>query len=73
MQKQLALRQGAIYALAFWALSTPSSLVASMMLPFTLSLPDMKAFWPLSLPSARSAKAVVSPGISSNTYCRRRG
>ena len=25
-----------------------------MMLPLTLSLPDMKAFWPLTLPSARS-------------------
>jgi len=29
-------------------LRTPSSLVASMMLPFVLSLPVMNAFWPFS-------------------------
>lgn len=33
-------------------LRTVSSLVASMMFPLTLSLPDMKAFCPLSFPSA---------------------
>lgn len=32
------------------------ALVASMMLPLTLSLPLINAFWPLSLPSAMSTK-----------------
>lgn len=52
-------RRPAVYSLALvWAFFMMGSiLVAFMMSPLILSLPDMKSFWALALPATRSAKS----------------